>query len=57
VSEVEAAAPGIASSARPEYERVVNDMRAIAALMAFYHAKTQVAALVLRYGYDHVQHI
>jgi hypothetical protein len=53
VSEAEAAAPGIAAGARPEYERIVNDMRAIAALMAFYHAKTQAAVLVMRYGYDH----
>ena len=53
VREAEAAAPGIAAGARPEYERIVNDMRAIAALMAFYHAKTQAAALVMRYGYDH----
>ncbi len=29
VKEVEAAAPGIAPDAKPEYERVVNDMRAI----------------------------
>jgi hypothetical protein len=53
VQEAEAAAPGIAASAKPEYERVVNDMRAIAALMTFYHAKTEAAALVMRYSYDH----
>jgi hypothetical protein len=53
VSEAEAAVPGIASSALPEYHRVVNDMRSIAALMSFYNAKTQAAALVLQYGYDH----
>ena len=42
----------MADSAKPEYERVLNDMRAIAALMAFYNAKVQAAALVMRYGYD-----
>lgn len=52
VEEAEAAAPGVADSAKPEYERVLNDMRAIAALMAFYNAKVQAAALVMRYGYD-----
>jgi hypothetical protein len=53
VQEAEAAAPGIASDAKPEYGRIVNDMRAIAALMAFYNAKVQAAAMVMRYGYDH----
>ncbi len=53
VTEAEAAAPGISTSARPEYERVVNDMRAIAALMAYYNHKTQAAALVMQFGYDH----
>lgn len=58
VKEAEAAGPGIAASARPEYERVVNDMRAIAALMAFYNAKVQAAADVMRYGYDRdMQHL
>lgn len=52
VREIEAAAPGIAPSGRPEYERVVNDFRAIAALMSFYDHKIQAAALVMRYGYD-----
>lgn len=52
VKEAEAAGPGIAAGARPEYERVVNDMRAIAELMAFYNHKVQAAALVTRYGYD-----
>ena len=52
VKEAEAAEPGIAASAKPEYGRVVNDMRAVAALMAFYNAKVQAAALVMRYGYD-----
>jgi hypothetical protein len=53
VTEAEAASPGITASARPEYERIVNDMRAISALMAFYNAKTQAAALVMEFGYDH----
>ncbi|HEX9201673.1 MAG TPA: hypothetical protein VF865_19100 [Acidobacteriaceae bacterium] len=53
VTEAEAAAPGINAGARPEYERIVNDMRAIAALMAYYTHKTQAAALVMRFGYDH----
>jgi hypothetical protein len=53
VTEAEAAAAGISAEARPEYERVVNDMRAIAALMAYYNHKTQAAALVMQYGYDH----
>ena len=53
VVEVEAAAPGITANARPEYERIVNDMRAIAALMAYYNHKTQAAALVMQFGYDH----
>ncbi|HMF54136.1 MAG TPA: hypothetical protein VK593_07290 [Edaphobacter sp.] len=53
VGEAEAAEPGIAADAKPEYERVLNDMRAIAALMAFYNSKVQAAALVMRYGYDH----
>lgn len=53
VTEAEAAAPGISASARPEYVRVVNDMRAIAALMAYYNHKTQAAALVMQFGFDH----
>jgi hypothetical protein len=55
VVEAEAAAPGITAAARPEYDRIVNDMRSIAALMAYYNAKTQAAALVLQFGYDHKQ--
>ncbi len=55
VKEAEAAAPGISAAARPEYDRIVNDMRAIAALMAFYNAKTQAAALIMQFGYDHGQ--
>lgn len=53
VQEAEAAAPGIKPEARPEYDRIVNDMRAIADLMAFYNHKVQAAVLVMRYGYDH----
>jgi hypothetical protein len=53
VAEAEAAAPGIGAGARPEYDRIVNDMRAIAALMAYYNHKTQAAALVMQFGYDH----
>ena len=53
VTEAEAAAPGISAVARPEYDRIVNDMRAIAALMSYYNHKTQAAALVMRFGYDH----
>jgi hypothetical protein len=52
VTEVEAAGPGITTNA-DEYRRIVNDMHAIAALMAFYNHKTQAAALVMRFGYDH----
>ncbi len=53
VSQAEAASPGITASARREYDRIVNDMRAIAALMAFYNAKMQAASLVMEFGYDH----
>ncbi len=52
-TEAEAAAPGISASARPEYERIMNDMRSIAALTSYYNHKTQAAALVMRFGYDH----
>jgi hypothetical protein len=38
---------------KAEYERVVNDMRAIEMLMEFYNAKTKAAEQVLLYGYDH----
>ena len=55
VTEAEAAAPGITVTARPEYDRIVNDMRAIAAMMAYYNHKTQAAALVMQFGYDHNQ--
>lgn len=53
VIEAEAASSGITADARPEYERIVNDVRSIAALMAFYNAKTQAAALVMEFGYNH----
>jgi hypothetical protein len=55
VTEAEAAARGITVTARPEYDRIVNDMRAIAELMAYYNHKTQAAALVMQFGYDHNQ--
>lgn len=51
VEEAEAAAPGISRN-QAEYKRIVNDMKSIAALMAFYNAKTQTATLVMQYGYD-----
>ncbi|MFZ1940707.1 MAG: hypothetical protein ACLPZY_00835 [Terracidiphilus sp.] len=38
---------------KSEYERVVNDMKAIALLMQFYNSKTKAAEQVLLYGYDH----
>jgi hypothetical protein len=52
VIEAEAAEPGITKN-QDEYKRVVNDMRSIAALMAYYNAKTQAAELVMLFGYDH----
>jgi hypothetical protein len=52
VIEAEAAAPGITKN-QEEYKRIVNDTRAIAALMAYYNAKTQAANLVMLFGYDH----
>lgn len=51
VVEAEAAAPGITKD-QVEYKRIVNDMRSIHALMQFYNAKTQAAALVMQFGYD-----
>jgi hypothetical protein len=51
VAEAEAARPGITRN-REEYGRIVNDMRAIHAMMLFYQAKAQAAVLVMRYGYD-----
>ncbi|GGA54215.1 hypothetical protein GCM10011507_01810 [Edaphobacter acidisoli] len=52
VEEAEAAAPGITRN-QAEYNRIVNDTKSIAALMAFYNAKVQAAALVMQYSYDH----
>ncbi len=52
VIEAQAAAPGITKH-EAEHKRIVNDMQSIAALMAFYNAKTQAAALVMQYGYNH----
>lgn len=51
VVEAEAAASGITKN-REEYERIVNDMRAIHALMLFYKAKTHAAEQVMLFGYD-----
>lgn len=48
----EAAAPGVTKN-RAEYERVVDDTRAIHLLMLFYQAKTDAALQVMLYGYDH----
>ncbi len=53
VAEAEAAGPGISPAARPEYERVLNDTRAIAALMAFYNHKTQAAVQVMEFASTH----
>jgi hypothetical protein len=47
----QAAAPSVMKN-KAEYERIVNDMRAIALLMQFYNAKTKAAEQVLLYGYD-----
>ncbi|HVU48358.1 MAG TPA: hypothetical protein VHD85_19670 [Terracidiphilus sp.] len=47
----ESAAPFITKD-KAEYERIVNDMRAINLLMLFYNAKTKAAEQVLLYGYD-----
>jgi hypothetical protein len=51
-----AKAVAAAESARPtrnldEYQRVVNDMRAIHAMMRYYELKTQAAAAVLQYDF------
>jgi len=52
VAAAEAAAPFVTED-REEYQRLVNDMRAIEAQYRYYDAKTRAAALVLRYGYSH----
>ncbi len=48
----QAAAPFVTRD-KAEYERIVNDMRAINQLMLFYNAKVKAAEQVLLYGYDH----
>ncbi len=52
LAEAEAARPSITHD-QAEYDRIVNDMRAIHDLMLFYQAKTHAAELVMLYGYDH----
>jgi len=52
VQEAEEAGPYVTQD-RAEYERILNDMRCIHALMQYYDAKTQAAELVMLYGYDH----
>jgi hypothetical protein len=47
----QAAAPFVTKN-KEEYERAVNDMRAINLLMLFYNAKLKAAEQVLLYGYD-----
>ena len=51
IAEAEAARPYVTKDI-PEYERIVNDMRAIHMLMSFYQAKTHAAEEVMLYGYD-----
>jgi hypothetical protein len=51
VVEAKAAADGITADARPEYDRVLTDLEANAALMHFYQAKVQAAALVMEFAY------
>jgi hypothetical protein len=55
VAEAEQAAPGITPEMKPEYDRIVNDFRSIAALMSFYNHKTRAAVLTMTFGYDHKQ--
>ena len=52
LEDAQAAAPYVTQD-KAEYERIVNDMRAIHQLMLFYNAKTRAAEQVLLYGYDH----
>jgi hypothetical protein len=52
VQEAEQAGPFVTQN-RSEYERILNDTRCIHMLMQYYNAKTQAAALVMLYGYDH----
>ena len=51
VTAAEAAGPHVTRN-RDEFLRFLNDLRAIAAMMRYYAAKTRAAALVLRYGYS-----
>ncbi|MGB7135943.1 MAG: hypothetical protein WBD46_11685, partial [Acidobacteriaceae bacterium] len=51
IEEAVAASPGVTRD-QAEYERIVNDMRAIHALMLFYQAKTKAAEQVMLFGYD-----
>lgn len=51
IDEAVAAGPGVTRD-KAEYERIVNDMRAIHALMLFYQAKTKAAEQVMLFGYD-----
>jgi hypothetical protein len=51
IEAAQAAAPYVTRN-KDEYERIVNDMHAIALLMQFYNAKTKAAEQVLLYGYD-----
>jgi hypothetical protein len=48
----EAAKPFVTKNV-DEYERLVNDLRAISLLMQFYNAKTKAAVQTMLYGYDH----
>jgi hypothetical protein len=52
VAAAEAAGPFVKRD-REEYQRLLNDMRAMEAQYRYYDAKTRAAALVLRYGYSH----
>jgi hypothetical protein len=51
VAAAEAAGPFVKKD-REEYQRLLNDMRAMEAQYRYYDAKTRSAALVLRYGYS-----
>jgi len=52
VAAAEAAAPFV-NRDREEFGRLWNDLRAMEAQYRYYDAKTEAAALVLRYGYSH----
>ena len=51
VAAAEAAGPSVKQD-REEYQRLLNDMRAMEAQYRYYDAKTRSTALVLRYGYS-----